>query len=105
MARERSIPVHTGKPVGIWSILLICMVYPRTHGETADCDAALRHSCGLSPYTRGNQISRAFNANLEGSIPVHTGKPSPHQSLSLSPEVYPRTHGETPSLTNNIAYY
>ena len=50
---------------------------------------------GLSPYTRGNHIKLATNADNEGSIPVHTGEPRLALRLRLKRRVYPRTHGGT----------
>ena len=71
----RSIPVHTGKPSGVF--------FPSSPAH------------GLSPYTRGNR-SRLFHLpECSRSIPVHTGKPFSQSGTTLRHQVYPRTHGET----------
>ena len=79
-----SIPVHTGKPNGRATRLHRVGVYPRTHGETMS--QIKDHVCdwGLSPYTRGN-LSGCINTSTSlGSIPVHTGKPTPPKVYSPS---------------------
>ena len=50
---------------------------------------------GLSPYTRGNRGVCEDVGALDGSIPVHTGKPAHLGSVPGTYWVYPRTHGET----------
>ena len=51
----RSIPVHTGKPVGGTLSRMHGKVYPRTYGATG-CHYTLHHKPeGLSPYIRGNR--------------------------------------------------
>ena len=57
---------------------------------------------GLSPYTRGNPKEAEIEFNLAGSIPVHTGKPTPPQVITSSNWVYPRTHGETTTCASSI---
>ena len=70
-----SIPVHTGKPGRNGHRATRNEVYPRTHGETGiGIDVGLLDG-GLSPYTRGNHSNRKDQAVVNGSIPVHTGKP------------------------------
>ena len=50
----RSIPVHTGKPIGDRISPDPHKVYPRTHGETNAITVEISRAKGLSPYTRGN---------------------------------------------------
>ena len=90
-----SIPVHTGKPLTVPENHKHHKVYPRTHGETS-CWSMLQKGCeGLSPYTRGNLVGLTNRLDYDGSIPVHTGKPSESAARSHTNGVYPRTHGET----------
>ncbi len=95
MERERSIPVHTGKPSFPRASITKTMVYPRTHGETKQKYSPYMPERGLSPYTRGNRCAMMGAVLLIGSIPVHTGKPKGGILLQPNERVYPRTHGET----------
>ncbi len=92
---ERSIPVHTGKPIENSRHPQHQWVYPRTHGETAPPLSHLTLEEGLSPYTRGNRESYGDQCLTQGSIPVHTGKPVIAAEAANPARVYPRTHGET----------
>ena len=71
------------------------MVYPRTHGETGLPSFEVGQTQGLSPYTRGNRDQLRVQTADNGSIPVHTGKPSIVFASLSATKVYPRTHGET----------
>ena len=94
-----SIPVHTGKPIGRGLHRTTVKVYPRTHGETTGDERATQVGEGLSPYTRGNRSPRHSRCTISGSIPVHTGKPIVNSRRSIENGVYPRTHGETITVT------
>ncbi len=95
MIRDRSIPVHTGKPQP-WPLpIRPARVYPRTHGETIVGQPITISIYGLSPYTRGNRHGRGQRAVHIWSIPVHTGKPLSATCNRRISHVYPRTHGET----------
>ena len=74
-------------------------VYPRTHGETPVFIVSGSEVEGLSPHTRGNQSPNAPGPIFSGSIPAHTGKPVTSFSTSFNVKVYPRTHGETITVT------
>ena len=93
--RERSIPVHTGKPHKPLEPPAQSWVYPRTHGETKYKATPHTKLKGLSPYTRGNPEQRGETSAFCRSIPVHTGKPGGRAGSHCSHGVYPRTHGET----------
>ncbi len=90
-----SIPVHTGKPASSFASMINIGVYPRTHGETIVATTKIYSDMGLSPYTRGNPRRHLRMYIQNGSIPVHTGKPTFFASIPVHSEVYPRTHGET----------
>ena len=49
---------------------------------------------GLSPPTRGSRQAVNVDARKLGSIPAHTGKPSPGSGVPGARRVYPRPHGE-----------
>ena len=97
---EGSIPVHTGKPTPSVGTFPVSTVYPRTHGETPDVCFCLGKVLGLSPYTRGNLRHRPPSRWSLWSIPVHTGKPYPVCDSPSSYWVYPRTHGETLTISS-----
>ena len=91
---DGSIPAHTGKPaVSCWRCAR-WRVYPRTHGEAGDCHYCGHHFPGLSPHTRGSPSLPLEAWSEYGSIPAHTGKPSPRPRRPAPARVYPRTHGE-----------
>ena len=94
-----SIPVHTGKPDDRFKGDQRFEVYPRTHGETRALLDEASEDEGLSPYTRGNLTRRSRSRIVQGSIPVHTGKPGRHRQTVRDVQVYPRTHGETMGLS------
>ena len=100
---HRSIPVHTGKPSGSMIAESMRWVYPRTHGETILVGHLCLRFYGLSPYTRGNLMSRPFFNAWMRSIPVHTGKPTILYARVVSYRVYPRTHGETSTASQHAA--
>ncbi len=68
-----------------------------------DIDRAAALSGGLSPYTRGNRRECGKAGVLEGSIPVHTGKPAFFAPSVAIARVYPRTHGETSAMPSLCA--
>ena len=70
-------------------------VYPRTHGGTPGLFPHRQPIEGLSPHTRGNRRHSQKPLGLCGSIPAHTGEPSPAPPGAGAPRVYPRTHGGT----------
>ena len=49
---------------------------------------------GLSPPTRGSLHFLVLLVSGHGSIPAHTGKPTPTPAAEPTAEVYPRPHGE-----------
>ena len=70
-------------------------VYPRTHGGTPSLPKVSIVTSGLSPHTRGNPADGKRRRTLPGSIPAHTGEPTPARPTRSAPGVYPRTHGGT----------
>ena len=91
---QGSIPAHTGKPRDDLHGPRPVAVYPRPHGEAQEYEDEYNANGGLSPPTRGSRFPRIGPAPSTGSIPAHTGKPSPDTSSVESVEVYPRPHGE-----------
>ena len=99
LARRRagSIPAHTGKPDAHEAAGWPSWVYPRPHGEAMAKEAGLSPAMGLSPPTRGSRDRPTGARGLAGSIPAHTGKPTPGRPQRKQTPVYPRPHGEAPS--------
>ncbi len=90
----RSIPAHTGKPIGVSISRVVCAVYPRPHGEARNRKLFAPVGTGLSPPTRGSHCARVASSHRHGSIPAHTGKPKRRTAFMVDPSVYPRPHGE-----------
>ena len=94
---------------------------PRARGGTFGIRISCSRDRGLSPRSRGNLSSRAFNATalILGSIPALAGEPSwiaasrAAASMGLSPRsrgnresvsAASREHGSIPALAGNLAY-
>ena len=93
-----SIPAHTGEPRISWEPRRRSGVYPRTHGGTWLRSCQRDQAKGLSPHTRGNRGDPDPVGTVAGSIPAHTGEPSPPSRPTRSNGVCPRTHGGTPGI-------
>ena len=87
--------MHTGKPDGDQLQPAAEGVYPRAYGETEAAVGTGEARQGLPPCIRGNHTLAACDMAIEGSTPVHTGKPLPAYSIGFGSEVYPRAYGET----------
>ena len=99
--RLRSIPAHTGKPGSTCWTRRPTTVYPRPHGEAytdTDADGGME---GLSPPTRGSREGGRGGRLPLGSIPAHTGKPTPSTTTARMRRVYPRPHGEAAVLADD----
>ena len=92
--RKGSIPAHTGKPGQAGPRWWPSRVYPRPHGEAWSGAPASASARGLSPPTRGSLPRRCRRSAGRGSIPAHTGKPTPRRRAQRPGAVYPRPHGE-----------
>ena len=99
----RSIPAHTGKPRSSVPSPMTNRVYPRPHGEAARVLSSRPASAGLSPPTRGSRHLCRRRNRPQGSIPAHTGKPTPLSSLPTAFRVYPRPHGEAAHQLGGVA--
>ena len=93
-ALSGSIPAHTGKPAPRRTPSATPRVYPRPHGEAAGSMTKRRSGRGLSPPTRGSRGVDDQEAERQGSIPAHTGKPPARRAMRRAFRVYPRPHGE-----------
>ena len=92
---RRSIPAHAGEPRTSPMDCEMGAVYPRPRGGTRCTRYPIEKLGGLSPPTRGNQMSLRRSQSTPGSIPAHAGEPSPAESIARSRRVYPRPRGGT----------
>ena len=90
-----SIPAHAGEPAPAGRSCGENWVYPRARGGTILMMSAGWTRNGLSPRTRGNQVSSDTHGRNTGSIPAHAGEPKwgPHRREAS--RVYPRARGGT----------
>ena len=93
--RSGSIPAHAGEPLSPSPPSPLAPVYPRPRGGTADFGADRTTVVGLSPPTRGNQLSPANPSAKLRSIPAHAGEPPREFRNPADCGVYPRPRGGT----------
>ena len=77
------------------------LVYPRVGGGTANAEASVGSSTGLSPRGRGNPLLLMPRPHMPGSIPAWAGEPSPNGKATHA-RVYPRVGWGTPP--NGVGY-
>ena len=89
------IPVRTGEPLPGPGPGLCRGAYPRSHGGTDYNLDGGTMTGGLSPFARGNQLSRVLAVTSLGPIPVRTGEPCCCGRTPAHRRAYPRSHGGT----------
>ena len=96
-----SIPAHAGEPRLRLPAGRAGEVYPRPRGGTQNVFFPSVAGIGLSPPTRGNQVSRLPPYHYAGSIPAHAGEPRAAAKIARANAVYPRPRGGTPAAVGN----
>ncbi len=90
----RFIPALTGNTYIQAGLFGNNAVYPRTHGEHVKRYASLFRVNGLSPHSRGTQMSYQCAGQQGRFIPALTGNTHVEIYVPIYLPVYPRTHGE-----------
>ena len=75
------IPAHAGKTVCFHKVYSVNTAHPRSRGENELLGEVVERHSGSSPLTRGKLRRRQVRARLNGLIPAHAGKTSPHTQL------------------------
>ena len=96
---SRSIPAHAGEPTDTSILCADTPVYPRPRGGTMGTPRISAARVGLSPPTRGNQLTDPALFEIAGSIPAHAGEPAAAPAHPAPRRVYPRPRGGTSSST------
>ena len=68
--------------------------HPRSRGEDSPSAVVSPGGWGSSPLTRGKLLDLGFPCGVEGLIPAHAGKTTPHFWESSHCRAHPRSRGE-----------
>ena len=90
---QRSIPAHAGEPFRSHLRASSRGVYPRPRGGAPSTSYKSAFANGLSPPTRGSQLTGDAEILLLRSIPAHAGEPRAASTVLPPPQVYPRPRG------------
>ena len=89
------IPAHAGEPFSSPMFSPHQRAYPRSRGGTILLGQTTSTPQGLSPLTRGNQVTANTTTTQVGPIPAHAGEPQPVTIEDRRYRAYPRSRGGT----------